>query len=59
MMLYASYGAENMSIRIKQITSNVWNHSKPLNIASKTCFKPKLIPNIGHVKAFLLRTLGG
>ena len=26
--LYASYRAENWSIHIKAITSNVWNHSK-------------------------------
>ena len=46
MKLYASYSAENLSIHIKTITSNVWSHSKPFKIASNISFKQKLVQKL-------------
>ena len=42
MKLYASYRAENLSIRIKTITPIVWNHSKPFKIAYNISFHNKM-----------------
>ena len=52
MKLYASYSAEDLSIHIKTITSNVWSHSKPFKTASNMSFKPKLTPKIKKDKFF-------
>ena len=50
MKLYASYRAENLSIRIKKINSDVWSHSKPSKFGSNMSFKPKLTPKIEKTK---------
>ena len=63
MKLYASYRAENLSIRIKKINSDVWSHSKPSKFGSNMSFKPKLIPKIKKntklKKLFYYRPYGG